>query len=74
MTMDRYNLWSTGAQEILIPMELQVVGDGEFITQALGNSHTDPGQVTFQSNSTSDSDSNLSEIFKNSDSYSSPIL
>ena len=71
--MDRYNLHSTRTQEICLSVELQMAGDGEFLSQTLGNSHPDPGQVTFQSNSTSASDLNLSAIFKNSDSHSSPI-
>ena len=60
-------------QEIHIPVELQMAGDGEFLSQVLGNSHPDPWQVTFLSNSTSASDLNLSAIFKNSDIHSSPI-
>ena len=67
--MERYNLRSTRNQEICLPVQLQMAGDGEFFTQDLGSSHPDPGQVTFQSNSASDSDSelDLSGIFKNSD-------
>ena len=44
-----------------------------YIITALGNSHPDPGQVIFQSNSTGNSDLNFSKMFKNSDSHSSPI-
>ena len=67
--MERYNLRSTRNQEICLPVQLQMAGDGEFFTQDLGSSHPDPGQVTFQSNSASDSESelDLSGIFKNSD-------
>ena len=66
--MERYNLRSKG-QEICVPVQLQMAGDGELFTQDLGSSHPDPGQVTFQSNGASDSDSelDLSDIFKNSD-------
>ena len=46
-----------------------MAGDRELFTQDLGSSHPDPRQVAFQSDSASDSDSDLdlSEIFKNSD-------
>ena len=71
--MGRYNLRSTRTEEIRLPVELQMAGNGEFLSQALGNSHPYPGQVTFQSNSTSASDLNLSAIFRNSDSHCSPI-
>ena len=66
---ERYNLHSTRGQEICVPVQLQMAGERELFTQDLGNSHPDPGQVTFQSDSTSDTDSdfNLSDIFKNSD-------
>ena len=67
--MERYNLRSTRGQEICVPVQLQMAGDRELFTQDLGNSHPDPGQVTFQSDSTSDSDSELklNDIFKNLD-------
>ena len=67
--MERYNLRSTRNQEICLPVQLQMAGDGELFTQDLGSSHPDPGQVTFQSNSASDSDLelDLSDILKNSD-------
>ena len=67
--MERYNLHSTRGQEICVPVQLQMAGDRERNSQDLGSSHPDPMQVTFQSDSTSDLDSelNLSDIFKNSD-------
>ena len=67
--MERYNLRSTRGQEICVPVQLQMAGDRELYSQDLEISHPDPGQVTFQSDSTSDLDSelNLSAIFKNSD-------
>ena len=67
--MERYNLRSTRGQELCITVQLQMVGDRELFTQDLGSSHPDPEQVTFQSDSTSDSDSelNVTDIFKNLD-------
>ena len=67
--MERYNLRSTRGQEICVPVQLQMAGDRELYSQDLGSSHPDPGQVTFQSDCTSDSDSelNLSDVFKNLD-------
>ena len=62
--MDRYNLRSTRSQEIPLPVELQMAGDGEFLSQALENSNPYPGQVTFQLNSTSAFDLNLSAILE----------
>ena len=52
-----------------VPVQLQMAGDRELFTQDLRSCHPDPRQVTFQSDSTSDSDSelNLSDIFKNLD-------
>ena len=67
--MERYNLHSTRGQDICLPVQLQMAGDRELYSQDLGSSHPDPRQVTFQSDCTSDSDSelNLSDVFKNSD-------
>ena len=57
----RYNLCSTSHEDTHIPVELQLVGDGMFLSQTLGGSHPEPGQVnTFQSESTSESDSEAS--------------
>ena len=67
--MERYNLRSTRGQDICLPVQLQMAGDRELYSQDLGSSHPDPGQVTVQSDCTSDSDSelNLSDVFKNLD-------
>ena len=67
--MERYNLCSTRGHEICVPVQLQMAGNRELFTQDLGSSHPDPGQVKFQSDSTSDLDSelNLSDILKNLD-------
>ena len=67
--MKRYHLRSTRSQEICLPVQLQMAGDRERFTKDLRSSHPDPGQVAFQSDSASESDSDLdlSEIFKNSD-------
>ena len=59
----RYNLHSTSHEDTHIPVELQLAGDGMFLSQILGSSHPAPGQLTtFQSESTSESDSEASFV------------
>ena len=59
----RYNLRSTTHEDTHITMELQLAGDGMFLSQTLGSSHPEPRQVTtLQSESTSESDSEVSFV------------
>ena len=70
----RYNLHSTSHEDTHIPVELQLASDGMFLSQTLGNSHPEPGQVaTFQSESTSESDSEASFVDELGSKKNSPV-
>ena len=70
----RYNLRSTSHEDTHIPVELQLVGNGMFLSQTLGSSHLEPGQVTtFQSESTSESDSEASFVDELGSKRNSPV-
>ena len=70
----RYNLRSTSHEDTHIPVELQLAGDGVFLSQTLGASHPEPGQVTtFQSESTSETDSEGSFVEESSSKIRSPV-
>ena len=70
----RYNLRSTTYEDRHIPVELQLAGDGMFLSQALGSSHPEPGQVTtLQSKSTSESDSEASFVDELNSKKNSPV-
>ena len=57
-----------------IPVELQLAGDGMFLSHTLGTSHPEPGQVaTFQSESTSESDSEASFVDELGSRKNSPV-
>ena len=64
----RYNLRSSTREEHVIPVQLQLQSDEEFLTQTLGASHPSPGQVSFnQSDSTSSSDLDVSALLNTSE-------
>ena len=54
----KYNLRSGRSQEHVIPIQLQMASDADFISQSLGSSQPMPGQVFLsdQSQSTSESE------------------
>ena len=63
----KYNLRSGRRQEHVIPIQLQMVSDADFISQPLGSSHPMPGQVSLsdQSQSTSESELDISGLLGN---------
>ena len=64
----RYNLRSQKRTEKVIPVELQLASDADFLSHAVGSSHPKPGQVlSDQSFSTSASDLDVSGLLENSD-------
>ena len=69
MEAKKYNLRSGRREEHVIPIQLQVASDEDFISQTLGSSHPAPGQVFLsdQSQSTSESDLDISGILQDSD-------
>ena len=59
----RYNIRSSRHEDTHMPVELQLAGDGIFLSQALGSSHPEPEQVAiFQSDHASESDSENSVV------------
>ena len=70
----RYNLRSSNKEEHVIPVQLQLHSDDEFLTQMLGASHPSPGQVSFnQSDSTSSSNLDASALLNTSDKICSSL-
>ena len=68
MIETRYNLRSTRREDHINPAPLQLQSDEDFLTQTLGASHPSPEQVSFnQSNSTSESDLDMSGLLNTSD-------
>ena len=69
----KYNLRSGRSQEHVIPIQLQMASDADFISQSLGSSHPTPGQVFLsdQSQSTSESELDISGLMEDSDFISS---
>ena len=64
----QYNLRSSTREEHVIPVQLQLQSDEEFLIQTLGASHPSPGQVSFnQSDSTSSSDLDVSALLNTSE-------
>ena len=64
----QYNLRSSTREEHVIPVQLQLQSDEEFLTQTLGASHPSPRQVSFnQSDSTSSSDPDVSALLNTSE-------
>ena len=64
----RYYLRSSTKEEHVIPVQLQLQSDEEFLTQMLRASHPSPGQVSLnQSDSTSSSDLDVSALLYTSD-------
>ena len=65
----RYNLRSQKRTEKVIPVELQLPSDADFLSHTVGSSHPMPGQVlSDQSFSTSTSDLDVSGLLNTSDS------
>ena len=59
----RYKLRSVRRQEQVIPIEIQMAPDNDFISQMIGSSHPTPGQVDLSNySSISDSDLNISGL------------
>ena len=58
----KYNLRSGRSQEHVIPIQLQMASDADFISQSLGSSHPMPGQVFLSDQSQSTSESELDSI------------
>ena len=70
----RYNLRSTRQEDTHISVELQLAGNGMFLSQALGSCHPQPGQVdNFQSVSTSESDSKHGVVEDLDNEQNSPV-
>ena len=69
MEEKKYNLRSGRRQEHVIPIQLQVASDDDFLSQTLGASHPTPRQVSLsdQSRSTSESELDISGILQDSD-------
>ena len=69
MEEKKYNLRSGRRQEHVIPIQLQVASDDDFLSQTLGASHPTPGQVSLsdQSQSTSESELDISGILQDSE-------
>ena len=69
----KYNLRSGRRQEHIIPIQLQMASDADFISQSLGSSHPTPGQAFLfdQSQSTSESELDISGLMEESDFNSS---
>ena len=64
----RYHLRSFNKEEHVIPVQLQLHSDEDFLTQTMGASHPSPGQVSLnQSDSTSSSDVDVSALLNISD-------
>ena len=64
----RYTLRSSNKEEHVIPVQLQLHSDENFLPQMLGAIHPSPGQVSLnQSDSTRSSDVDVSALLKTSD-------
>ena len=77
MDMDtRYNLRSEKRTEKVIPVELQLPADADFLSHTVGSSHSMPGQVlSDQSFGTSTSNLDVSGLLDTSDrEFQSPIF
>ena len=69
MEETKYNLRSGRRQEHVIPIQLQVASDDDFLSQILGASHPTPRQVSLsdQSQSSSESELDISGILQDSE-------
>ena len=72
----RCNLRSEKRTEKVIPVELQLPSDDDFLSHTVGSSHSMPGQVlSDQSFSTSTSNLDVSDLLDTSDrEFQSPIF
>ena len=72
MMKTRYNSRSSSKEEHVIPVQLQLHSDEDFLTQTFGASHPSSGQVSLnQSDSTSSSDLDISGLLTTSENICS---
>ena len=62
----KYNLRS-GTREAVLPVQLQLCDDHDFVSQMLGSSHSTPAQRQVTSDSEFDSDLECSDLINTSD-------